>query len=173
MASLDIWNWQERLIQPQQLVELKQEEKRVYTGIVDPERINEFLPLAGLKMPSATVSEEGNGRFALLWSDLPYQRESQWDISSRYDVWVMDLADNSLHEVARPLQGSPMLSPQGNYVFWWNAKGKHWFVYDNLDKSVRNLTEDIPVNFWNEKHDMPSYPGPYGIASWGENMSTS
>jgi len=47
MASLDIWNWQERLIQPQQLVELKQEEKRVYTGIVDPERINEFLPLAG------------------------------------------------------------------------------------------------------------------------------
>jgi len=34
---------------------------------------------------------------------------------------------------------------------------------------MKNLTADIPVNFWNEKHDTPSHPGPYGIASWVEN----
>lgn len=169
MATLDIWHWQDRLIQPQQLVELQQEEKRTYTGIVDPEQKNRFLPIAGLKMPSVAISDEGNGRYALLWSDLPYQKESQWDISSKYDVWIMDLEDNSLHAVGKPLPGRPMLSPQGNYTLWWDAAQRHWFAYDNRDKTIKNLTRDIPVNFWNEKHDTPSDPGSYGIATWGED----
>ena len=169
MASLDIWHWQDRLIQPQQLVELKQEEKRTYTGIVDPASMNQFLPVAGLEMPSATVADEGNGRFALLWSDLPYQLESQWDVTPRYDVWIMDLADSSLQVVGQPLPGRPLLSPKGNYTIWWDAVQRHWFAYDNREKTMKNLTADIPVNFWNEKHDTPSHPGPYGIASWVEN----
>ena len=169
MASLDIWHWQDRLIPPQQLAELKQEEKRTYTGVVDPMRKDNFLPVAGVQMPSVTVSDEGNGRYALLWSDLPYQTESQWNISSRYDAWIMDLADNSLHPVGQPLSGRPMLSPKGNYTLWWDAAQRHWFAYDNREKTMKNLTIDIPVNFWDEKHDTPSYPGPYGIAAWGEN----
>ena len=169
MAALDIWHWQDRLIPPQQLAELKQEEKRTYTGIVDPKLNNHFLPVAGIQMPYAVIADEGNGRYALLWSDLPYQTESQWDSSSRYDVWVMDLEDNSLHSIGEPLPGRPVLSPKGNYTLWWDAAQRHWLAYDNRDQTMKNLTRDIPVNFWNEKHDTPSEPGSYGIAAWGED----
>ena len=169
MASLDIWHWQEHLIPPQQLAELKQEEKRTYTGIVDPGRKQLFVPLANEEMPFVNVSDEGNGRYALLWSDLPYQTESQWDISARYDTWIMDLADNSLHTVGKPLPGRPLLSPKGNYTLWWDAAQRHWYAYDNREKTMKNLTIDIPVNFWNEKHDTPSEPGAYGIATWRED----
>jgi dipeptidyl aminopeptidase/acylaminoacyl peptidase len=79
------------------------------------------------------------------------------------------LADSSLQVVGQPLPGRPLLSPKGNYTIWWDAVQRHWFAYDNREKTMKNLTADIPVNFWNEKHDTPSHPGPYGIASWVEN----
>lgn len=169
VASLDVWHWKDPLIQPQQLTELKNRQRRTYTGMILSNQANRFIPIADEGMPFCTISDEGNGRFALLWSDLPYQLESQWDTSSKNDVWVWDSRTGERQTVATPLPGRPMISPQGNYVYWWDAGKRQWFVYDNLNTSVINITGNIPVNFWDEKNDVPSNPGPYGIATWGEN----
>ena len=168
-AALDIWHWQEPLIQPQQLVELKNKQHRTYTGIILPGQPNRFISIANEEMPFCNISDEGNGRFALLWSDEPDQLESQWDISSKNDAWVWDSRTGQLQTVDTPVQGRPMISPQGNFVYWWDANERQWFVYDNHDKFTRNITRDIPVNFWDEKNDVPSTPGSYGIAAWTEN----
>ncbi|MGI6574103.1 MAG: prolyl oligopeptidase family serine peptidase [Fermentimonas sp.] len=169
MAKLDIWHWRDPLVQPQQLVELRSEERRTYTGIVRPDRPNHFTAIANETMPHAAISDEGNGRYALLSSNLPYLVESTWDLSPKYDVWVMDLETNSLREVAKPLLARPMLSPRGNYLYWWDSRELAWFAYDIASRSARNLTGEIPVNFWNEKNDVPRAPGAYGVAAWGEN----
>lgn len=169
MARLDIWHWQDPLVQPQQLAEQSREERRTYTGIIYPAHANRFIPIANEEMPHVSIAGEGDGRFALLWSNLPYRLESQWDLSAGYDTWIMDLENNTLSEIATPLPGRASLSPQGNYTYWWDADQRHWFAYDNRDKSVHNLTAGIPVNFWNEKNDVPLAPGSYGIAAWGEN----
>ncbi len=169
MATLDIWNWKDPVVQPQQLSRLKSELSRTYTGIIFPDKPNDFLAIANEQMPNASVSDEGNGRFVLLTSGLPYEIESQWDISSKTDSWIYDLHTNELHEIGKPVSGRPRLSPLGNYTFWWNAGEKQWFAFDNIDKKTVNLTKDIPVNFWNEKNDTPSDPGAYGIAAWGKD----
>ena len=168
MAELDIWHWQDPIIQPQQLVEKNRIERKTFTGIIYTDKLNQFIPLANKEMPDVIVSDEGNGRYALLISNLPYLIESQWDLSPKYDVWVMDLTDNSLHEVTKGLNGRPALSPQGNYIYWWDATKRDWFSYDNKNGSLVNLTKEIPVNFWDEKNDVPRDPGSYGIAAWGE-----
>lgn len=169
MARLDIWHWQDPLIQPQQLVERGREERRTYTGIVHPDQPDRFTPLATEEMPFATISEEGNGRYALLWSNLPYRFHSAWDLSAAYDAWVMDLETNTLKEIATPLAGRPILSPMGNFTYWWDADERNWFAYDNKGGETRDLTTAIPVNFWNEQNDVPRAPGAYGIAAWGED----
>lgn len=169
MAALDIWHWQEPLIQPRQLVELKNKQRRTYTGIILPDQPNRFIPIANEEMPFCNISDEGNGRFALVWANEPYQLESQWDLSSQNDTWVWDSLTGRLQTVATPLPGRPMISPQGNYIYWWNANERQWFVYDNQDQSSRNITESIPVNFWDEKNDIPFTPGSYRIAGWMEN----
>lgn len=168
MASLDIWHWQDPLIQPQQLAELNREKRRTYSGIINPLHPGGFTPLATEGVPYASISDEGNGRYALLWSDRPYQLESQWDISSKYDVWVMDLEKQRLQKVGSPVTGRPLLSPAGNYTIWWDGIQQQWFAYDNREQTTCNLTGEIPVNFWNEKNDVPSTPAPYGLAAWGE-----
>ncbi|HPD87282.1 MAG TPA: prolyl oligopeptidase family serine peptidase, partial [Proteiniphilum sp.] len=133
----------------------------------NPHHPGHYLPVATEEMPHANIADEGNGRYALLWSDLSYQLESQWDISSRYDAWVMDLQEQRLHEVGSPVAGRPMLSPAGHYTLWWDGTELQWFVHDNREQTTRNLTGAIPVNFWNEKNDVPMEPGPYGMAAWG------
>lgn len=167
MADLDIWHWQDPLIQPQQLAELSQAKRHTYSGIIDPDQPGHYLPVATEEMPHAAIADEGNGRYALLWSDLPYQLESQWNISSRYDVWVMDLQEQQLYDVGSPVAGRPMLSPAGHYSLWWDGTQQQWFAHDNREQITRNLTGTIPVNFWNEKNDLPIEPGPYGLATWG------
>lgn len=147
MASLDIWHWRDPQVQPQQLAELNREKRRTYRGIISPSLSGRFLPVATEEMPHATIADEGNGRFALLWSDLPYLLESQWDISSKYDVWVMDLEEQRLQKVGSPVAGRPQLSPAGNYTIWWDGMQQQWFAYDNREQSTRNLTGEIPVNF--------------------------
>ena len=169
MATLDIWHWQDPIIQPQQLMELKNEQRRTYLGIIYTDSRNNFIPLANEQMPSASISNQNNGRYVLLTSNLPYQLEDQWEMSSKTDVKVLDLENMSVKEVAKPLQGRPSFSPMGNYIYWWDDNSQHWFSQDNRSGVVKNLTEDIDVNFWNEKNDVPRTPGSYGIASWGEN----
>ncbi len=169
MAMLDIWHWQDHKIQPQQLKELKREESRTYLGIINPEYKDKFTPLANEQMPYAAVSDEGNGQFALIWSDIPYLLESQWDLSSKSDVYVLNLANMKLDEVGKPLNGRPSFSPMGNYIYWWDDNERDWFVRDNRNGEIKNITEGIGVNFWNEKNDVPRNPGSYGIASWGKN----
>ncbi len=169
MAQLDIWHWQDPIIQPQQLVELRREENRTYIGMILPERANLFYPIASEAMPYTTISDEGNGRFALLWSNLPYLLEGQWDLSSKHDVKVMDLENMTIREVGTPLNGRPTISPQGNYIYWWDAEERDWFAYNNNNSTINNLTDGVNVNFWDEKNDVPRVPGSYGIATWGEN----
>lgn len=168
-ATLDIWHWQDPLIQPQQLAELKNRQRQTYTGVIHADRPNRFIAIANEDMPYSTISDEGNGRFALLWSNKSYQIESQWDMSPKNDTWIWDFQTGKIQTIATPLPGRPIISPQGNFVYWWDAAERQWFVYDNHDASVRNVTANIPVNFWNEKNDVPHHPGAYGVAAWGEN----
>ncbi len=169
MAKLDIWNWQDPVIQPQQLVDLKKELNRTFKGIISPGEPEKFTPIANQEMPYCAIADENNGRFALLWSDLPYLRENQWDISPINDVWVRDIQTNELHLIAEELEARPILSPGGNFTVWWNASERQWFSHDNASGTTKNLTQNIPANFWNEKNDVPFEPGSYGIAAWGKN----
>lgn len=169
VATLDIWHWKDPLVQPQQLKELKRELNRTYTGIIDPEKPNSLLLLANENQPLCTISDENNGRFALLTSNLPYQTETQWDISPKMDAWIYDLQTNKLHEIGKSINARPALSAKGDFTIWWDMKELQWFAFDNESRAIQNLTKDIPVNFWDEKNDTPSDPGPYGIAAWGRN----
>ncbi len=168
-ATLDIWHWKDPVVQPQQLTRLKNELRRTYSGVIYPGRPHEFISIANEQMPDASFSGEGNGRFVLLTSRLPYEIESQWDISQKMDTWIYDMQSRQLVEIAKPVPGRPQISPSGNFTYWWNASEKQWHAFDNINRRTINLTAEIPVNFWNEKNDTPGKPDAYGVAAWGQN----
>lgn len=168
VASLDIWHWKDPYLQPQQLKYLSNELKRTYTGVIELDNNNKFTLLANEEIPYANISDENNGQYALLYTDVPYRLESHWS-PSQYDVWVHDFETGKTTAVGKSIPSRPSLSAKGDYVFWFDSDKGDWIVYDNKSAQTANTTKEIPVNFWNEKNDVPNEPGPYGMPVWGKD----
>ena len=168
VASLDIWHWKDPLLQPQQLKYLSNELKRTYPGVIELDNNNKFTLLGNENIPYASISDENNGQFVLLYSDVPYRIENQWS-TNKYDVWIHDLKSGKTTPIATAMNSRPFLSTKGNYTCWFDVNEGNWFVYDNKTANKVNITQEIDVNFWNEKHDVPSEAGPYGMPVWSEN----
>ena len=168
VASLDIWHWKDPYLQPQQLKSLSRDLKRTYTGVIELDNNNKFTLLGSEAVPYVSISDENDGQYALLFTDVPYRVENQWG-PTKYDVWVHDFETSETTLLETATLNRPSLSEKGHYSYWFDADKGHWFVYDNKTAKTTNITKDIPVNFWNEKHDVPSEPRPYGMPIWGEN----
>lgn len=169
-AQLDLWHWQEPLIQPQQLVELEKKKKQTYLSYVDLEDANKFYQLATEQMPNISISDENNGRYALGTSNINYLFDTQWDIAARLtnDIWVLDLENHSLKQIKTGLQAQYSLSPDGRYLAWYNINDRQYYAYSFDTGKELCLTNKLNINFWDEKHDTPSIPDSYGFGAWIE-----
>lgn len=170
-AQLDIWHWQEPLIQPQQLVQLARKQKETFLSYIDLTDRNKFYQLATEDIPDVRLSDERNGIFAIGLSNLKYRLETQWDYTAimQNDIWVFDLSNNTKKQIKTGLKGMTMLSPMGNYLAWYNIEDKQYYAYSMKTGEEVCLTDKLSINFWDEKNDTPSLPGPYGYAAWMEN----
>ena len=169
-AQLDLWHWQEPLIQPQQLVELEKKKKQTYLSYVDLEDANKFYQLATEQMPNIGISDENNGRYALGTSNLNYLFDTQWDIAARLtnDVWILDLQNHSSKQIKTGLQAQYSLSPDGRYLAWYDVNDRQYYAYSLESGKEVCLTDQLNINFWDEKHDTPSIPDSYGFGAWLE-----
>lgn len=170
-AQLDIWHWQEPLIQPQQLVQLDRKKKETFLSYIDLSNAYKFYQLATEETPNVRLSDEGNGAFALGTSNLKYQLESQWDYGAnmKNDIWIYDLENHTKKLIKTGLIGMSILSPQGNYLTWYNSEDRQYYAYSMKTGKEVCLTDKLNINFWDEKNDTPSLPNPYGYAVWMEN----
>lgn len=169
-AQLDLWHWDEPTIQPQQLVNLNKELKRTYLAYVDLNS-KRFYQLATEEIPNISLTDENEGRFAIGTSNLPYRKETQWDVLMRSasDIWVFDLQNNTNKKIKTKLSAYLNVSPKGNFLAWYDIQDRQYYAYNLNTDTESCLTKDLTVNLWNEKHDTPSIPGPYGFATWFEN----
>lgn len=170
-AQLDIWNWQDPLIQPRQLVQLDKKRKENFLAYIDTETGYKVNQLATLDMPVVRTMDEGDGRYAIGTSDLNYLSDSDWDIAARManDVWVLDLSNHTTKQIKTKLQAYTQLSSQGKYLAWYDLNERQYYAYSLATDKEICLTCGMDINFWDEKHDTPSVPGPYGYAGWIEN----
>lgn len=168
-AQLDIWHWQEPDIQPKQKAELQRMQKRTYLGYVD---LNDgkFYQLATEDTPNVTISDENNGRYAVGLSNLNYRFMVQWDLRARttYDIWIFDLENKTDKLIKTGVACIPNLSPQGNYLAWYDFNDRQYHAYSMQAEKEVVLTDKLKVNFWDEKHDQPSQPDAYGFGAWME-----
>ena len=98
--------------------------------------------------------------------------ESQWTGNTKKDIYVIDANTGRQQLVKADLQGiiSPsFISPKGSYIVWYDSKARHYFAFDG--KTQKNITSSIKTPLYNEEHDSPSDPSPYGIMKWQEDES--
>lgn len=156
----DLWHWKDDFIQPMQKVRAAEERNRSYRAVWHfAER--RLVPLADESMQSVLPS--GDGLWAIGQDDRSYRRLIGVDTSYN-DIYLVNTMDGSKLKLLERNQFGLTWSPQGKFALFFD--GRHWNSIAVPSGKITNLTAAIGVNFWQEDHDSPNTPPPYGTAGW-------
>ncbi|WP_035726582.1 S9 family peptidase [Eisenibacter elegans] len=169
IVNVEVWHWQDGYLHTQQKANAEREKKRAYMAvyhIVD----NKLLALATEERPNLSLGNEGNARYALAATDVPYRRLSTWEGFPPYhDIYRVDVQTGAAKLLATKIKAYPQISPQGRYAYWYNVQDSAWFAYDFEREQLSNISQAAATVFYDERDDHPDYPSAYGIAGWLEN----
>ena len=170
-AKLDVWHYLDDYIQPVQLIQLQQDLQTnflSYIQINQPQ--NGLIQLATPEYPSVQIPSDYSSEWGYGIGDKSYRIESQWSLDAPNDLYIISIADGYAKKiVTAEVLDSYSASPQNKYLNWYNRKAKAWFAYEIATGSIRNLTDGIGVNFWNESNDRPQLSESYGNGGWRES----
>ncbi|GAB5537102.1 MAG: prolyl oligopeptidase family serine peptidase [Rubricoccaceae bacterium] len=162
--TVDVWHWDDPLIQPNQKREWQNEQRRTHQAVLH-RRSGEVVALGTDNIRA--IGAPDNPQVTLGASPNPYFKERTW-AGRFHDLYVIDLNNGTHTQIAERLASSARsLSPEGRYVAFYDAGD--WHLYDVRDESTRNLTADLGVPFANEDHDYPNAPPGYGLGGWIED----
>ncbi len=159
---VDMWHWQDPLLQPMQRVRAQQERNRNYRAVVHLAD-KRFVQLATPDFPN--VAQGDDPARAIGTSELAYRSEMSWDTTYN-DVALVDLKTGQRQPILTHWRGTPTMSPGGRYLLYFDENEADWFTYRISDGAKVNLTSKLGLNFWREDHDSPSLPPAYGSAGW-------
>lgn len=162
---LDLWSWTDPLLQPQQLSNLDKELKRTYLSVYHISE-NKIVQLEDEKIKETDQNKNGNGNIALGYYNEPYQKLISWEVPGYSDVYIININTGEKTLFKEKFKGEIGLSPDNNYVLWYAYNDSSWNAYSIKNKTTKNLTGNIQLNFFNEEFDYPMDPGSYGIAGW-------
>ena len=168
IVDVEVWNYQDQRLFTHQENEKSDDMKFGYLSYYDPSR-DQFIQLGGERFSSVRVSDEGDGSTAIALDDYNYRKLISWEGYTLSDIYTIDLQNGTKSKVAEASRGTVRLSPKGKYAYWYNNIDSAWFTYSFDDNEIRQVTTNTTVPFYNEIHDTPSDPRPYGLMSWTEN----
>lgn len=168
-VKVDVWNWKDLELQPQQKVNLDKEKKRCYLAVLHIAD-NKFVQLADPIIEDVRISKKGNDLYGLGKDNTPYRRSSSWTGDANADFYLVDIKSGIKRKMITGIEKA-WLTPENNFLIWYDPSDSSYYSKStNIGSiSVNQLTKQIPVSFYNELNDMPENPQPYGIAGWGEN----
>jgi dipeptidyl aminopeptidase/acylaminoacyl peptidase len=166
--KLDIWHYRDKTIQPQQLVNLKRDEKRNYLCVLDL-KTDSLVQLSNDTLEVSPTSRL-KGEYLLARSNENYKIEAQWTAPSRSDYYRIKL-DGTIEPIKNGLYYAGSLSPNGRYLSYFNPDLKEHHLLDldlKTDKCISSCSEKN-INWVEDVNGMPMKAGPIGEIGFTKN----
>jgi len=160
--KVDLWSWNDAVLQSQQKHDAEAERKRTYAAVYDL-RAARFVQLGSPEMPTTMIND--NPRVALGIDPRRYRRAESWLGEERADLYALPLSGGSRRVLARGAEHES-LSPAGRYALAWDARLRHWVAISTATGRRVVLAAHAPVRFDLEDDDHPAPPQPYGTGGW-------
>lgn len=167
-VKLDIWHYNDDYLQTFQLDRLKYDSLKSFLAVYLFET-NTVHQLASEKIPVIYQTNQGDGETFVGVSDFGKRIESQWTGTTLKDIYAINVDEGSSELIKNDLSGninSSYISPGGKYIMWYDNKAKDYFVWDG--GLTKNISEKISTPLFDEEHDTPNEPPPYGVMGWQE-----
>ncbi|WP_411765942.1 prolyl oligopeptidase family serine peptidase [Winogradskyella sp. A3E31] len=166
IVNVEVWTYDEPTLYTVQELQLEDDRKKTYLTALDLNS-NELTQVGTTEFPDARLGDEGNGKYALVNTSLPYEIEVQWEGGSRQDYASVDVSSGEIKPLLKGFRGNLRLSPKGKYAYGYNFKDSTWVTVNLATSKLTNLTKGKV--FYNELNDSPRDPGSYGSAGWTED----
>jgi dipeptidyl aminopeptidase/acylaminoacyl peptidase len=164
---VDLWHWQDDLVQPMQRVRANQERNRTYRGIFHLDD-RKYVQLADPTMITVTVSDDGTRAIGV--DDRPYRRMVDYD-GTYNDLYLVDTSTGARSLVLKQKRGGGVeWSPDSRYAVFYDDK--QWQLFDPKTSRVRSLTGSLGVAVHDEDDDTPDPPGSYGAGGWTRDSAS-
>lgn len=168
IVQVEVWNYQDPRIFPQQKVQLNQDRRKSYTCVLHT-ATSKVVQLGSLDLPDVQRGKEGDAGVVVASTNKPYAVRSTWEGGGARDVYLVDVLTGKGSLVEKELNGFPQFSPEGKYLYWYSSPDTAWFAYDVAQKKKLQLTSNKIGTFYDELNDVPDDPSPHGVAGWTTN----
>jgi dipeptidyl aminopeptidase/acylaminoacyl peptidase len=156
---LDIWHYQDDRIQPQQLVQLKEDLKKNDLYVLDIEH-KKILRISNDTL-RVYVDKNQMGDFLLATSNQSYAIQSQWSSPALEDVYRIHLPTGEIRLIKAALGFGGALSPKGRFYSYFDANSKNHFLVDMEKNTESCVTCEVKNVTWHEDvNGQPMLEGP-------------
>jgi dipeptidyl aminopeptidase/acylaminoacyl peptidase len=168
---LDVWHWQDPLLQPMQKLQADDERERSYRAVVHLDDGGRVTQLEREDMLEVDVPDGGDAAVGVGRADVAYRHLVGIDSPGWTDYYLVDVATGERTRFLEEIQAFAQPSPSGAYVAWWDYGKRHYFAMPTRGGAggeVVNLTAALPHPVWDELDDHPMPKSPYGFGGWTE-----
>jgi dipeptidyl aminopeptidase/acylaminoacyl peptidase len=166
-AKLDIWNYKDEYLQPQQLKTLQRDLRRSYLAVIHPaEADKKVIQLADKYIENISQPIGNDSRYVLATTDTGTRVQAQWEGGGNQEAYLVDTKTGERKKIIARTKARFQFSTGGKYVIWFDAKDQNYYTYSLETGKKVNLTKAAGVKWGEEDNDVPDDPNAYGIAGW-------
>ncbi len=168
IPQVDVWHWQDKMIQPEQKSKFEELVKKSYASYYDIEN-EKYVRLQDENIEDIIFDKNKNQQFILGATGSPYDIKRSWDLPWTKDYYIIDTYTGEQHLALQNAAIQPVLSPDGLYALYFDINKQHWFSLHLKTLEKIDLTTNLKVPFYDEENDQPMLPYPYGFGGFDVN----
>ncbi len=162
-VKLDLWHWKEARLQPQQLVELKEDqtESSIHVFHIAEDR---FVQV-GYDSLNMRLSTKTSNPYVLAIGTEAYEWQT-WLSPSPANYYRISTSTGEVLPLSKKTLFGASLSPDGNYFYYFNDINRQLYVRNISSETENCLTCGVNANWFEDMNGMPETAGPRGIIGW-------
>ncbi len=166
IVNVEVWSYKDKMLHTQQKVRKDDFAKKAYMMRYDCQKgasVQLTYPGEGSDL---ILTKDKNEKTFLITEQSKHLESISWEGFPSYkDIYLVDeFGEKELLE--ERIRANVNTSPSGKYIYYFSSPDSEWFCINKKTKKKISLSQKISEKVYNELHDTPSFPWPYGIAAW-------
>ncbi len=163
---LDVWRWDEEILQTLQLNTKDRDQKKSYLAVIQLSD-NKVVQLETEQFTDISLINKGNSDQLLAISNRPYAVQTMWEGDPVHnDFYLVDITSGIATMIKQDCRATPMTSPGGKYVYWYDATDTTWNTFELATGQEYQITKPNVIQVADELNDIPNPPDSYRFAGW-------